>query len=101
VDTGNDYQLLQDVDGSPQGGVVGRSGSVHHRVLKMMSMMGPLGSTVNGSGSIRHRVLKTMSMAGPWGRYRRVRHRPPPRLKTTSMAGPLGGAAGGSDSGCH
>jgi hypothetical protein len=67
VDTGNSYQLLQDVDGSPQGGVAGRSGNVHHRVLKMMSMMGPLEGTVDGSGSIRHRVLKTMSMAGPWG----------------------------------
>jgi hypothetical protein len=41
VDTGNGYQLLQDVDDGPPGGAAGGSGNVHHRVLKMMSMVGP------------------------------------------------------------
>jgi hypothetical protein len=41
VDTGNGYQLLQDVDDGPPGGATGGSGNVHHRVLKMMSMAGP------------------------------------------------------------
>jgi hypothetical protein len=44
VDTSNGYQLLQDVDGGPLEGVAGRSSSVHHRVLKMMSMTGPWGA---------------------------------------------------------
>jgi hypothetical protein len=54
VDTDNGYQLLQDVDGDSPEGVSDRSSSVHHRVLKMRSMAGPLESTTGGIGSVHH-----------------------------------------------
>jgi hypothetical protein len=66
VDTGNDYQLLQDIDGAPLGG---RCPWVQQRPPPRLEMT---------------------SMAGPFGHYWWFRRRPPPILKTMSMAGPLG-----------
>jgi hypothetical protein len=54
VDTGNGYQLLQTSMAVPLGGTTDRSGSVHHRVLKMTSMAGPRGGATGGSDSVHH-----------------------------------------------
>jgi hypothetical protein len=59
------------------------------------SMVAPLGGAAGGSGSVHHRVLMMMSMVGPLGALRWVRQCPSPSFEDDVDCGPPGGAAGG------
>jgi hypothetical protein len=59
------------------------------------------GVLLAGPAAATTEVEEDVDGSPPRGCYRRVRQRPPPRLKRTSMTGPLGGAADRSGSGHH